>query len=274
MQTFALTGFYLALFLYLFGLVLYYIRFFRLILLKRNFGLLLTLFGFVLHTTFTLARGIHLFEFDAYNLRYSLFNVAWVMTLTFLLLHLRWRVGSLGAFVMPIPIGLLLYALVIRQDTTPLVYGYRGVALTMHMICLVVALACFACTFVLAVAYLVVRKGLKTKNLSIMSYPLPSLQTLDQAGLFLLKLGFPFITLGILWGILLWSQGGPALQGGLLSKEVMVLATWLVYAALLAGRYFFRLGGRRGAYLAIVGFLCALVALLGVGHSFEGHPWN
>lgn len=260
---------------YLAATVVYFIEFFRGPFSKLPLGLLLTGTGFLADCLFHLTRaGSHTGP-QPYTLAYSLSNLGWVVILAFLLAHLKWRIPGLGAFLVPIPLTFLLIALRLSAATNPVVIQSRGAVLTVHIVVLVLGHAAFAFAFVLALLYLVVRWALKTKQQWFMQFTLPSLQTLDQMGLLFLRTGFPLMTLGLLSGSVLLNQLAPETllpEGSWYSKEVWSLLSWCVYAVLLASRSFFGLTPKRGAYLAIFGFLSILLSLFGTDHLFEQAP--
>jgi ABC-type transport system involved in cytochrome c biogenesis permease subunit len=80
--------------------------------------------------------------------------------------------------------------------------------------------------------------------------------------------GFPFLTVGLLLGLVQAGRSWASLLGGD-PLALFSLVMWLVYAATLSGRAVGRWRGRRAAYFAIAGF-CVLLATLGAGAFFHG----
>src|SRR3972149_2703933 len=103
---------------------------------------------------------------------------------------------------------------------------------------------------------------------SLKSTTTRALEPLDRLTYRTLALGFPFLTTGLILGVL-WA--GPA-WGSVFAFDPLALLSfvaWLIYAGTLAGRAAVGWHGRRAAYFAIVGF-AALVLTLGAGLFLPG----
>src|SRR5439155_366469 len=97
---------------------------------------------------------------------------------------------------------------------------------------------------------------------------LPDLETLDRLTYRTLALGFPFLTTGLILGVL-WA--GRA-WGSVFAYDPLALLSfvaWVIYAGTLAGRAAAGWRGRRAAYFAIIGF-ATLVLTLGAGLFLPG----
>src|SRR6267143_301833 len=130
----------------------------------------------------------------------------------------------------------------------------------MHPTLLSLAIIAYVAATGLSLAYLVQREE--------WIHRLPALETLDRLTYRTLALGFPFLTIGILLGVL-WA--GPA-WGSVLTLDPLALLSvvaWTIYASTLAGRAIAGWHGRRAAYFAIFGF-AALVLTLGAGLFLPG----
>src|SRR2546428_581401 len=98
--------------------------------------------------------------------------------------------------------------------------------------------------------------------------PLPGLEPLDRLTYRTLALGFPFLTTGLILGVL-WA--GRA-WGSVFAYDPLALLSfvaWVIYAGTLAGRAAAGWRGRRAAYFAIIGF-ATLVLTLGAGLFLPG----
>jgi ABC-type uncharacterized transport system permease subunit len=109
--------------------------------------------------------------------------------------------------------------------------------------------------------YLIQERQLKTHQLRSIFYFLPPLTELFDAITRLLWWGFALYTLGLVSGFFV-GQPLPVVQ------VICAIAVWLLYAAILHGRYLRRLAPRWIAALCIIGFSAALTLLWGI--TFTG----
>ncbi len=96
-------------------------------------------------------------------------------------------------------------------------------------------LAALVLNFAGAVMYLLQERQLKAKRPGAFYYRLPPLETLDRLTYRALTLGFPFLTAGLLLGVL-WAG---ATSGRPLAFDPLTLLSvvmWIVYALTLSGR--------------------------------------
>jgi ABC-type uncharacterized transport system permease subunit len=144
----------------------------------------------------------------------------------------------------------------------------RSVWIWIHVVLALLGLAALVLNFAGAVMYVLQEHQLKAKRPGAFYYRLPPLETLDRLTYRALTLGFPFLTAGLLLGVL-WAG---AASGRPLTPDPLTLASivmWIVYAVTLSGRAVGIWRGRRAAYFAIIGF-CALLLSLGASAVFHG----
>jgi ABC-type transport system involved in cytochrome c biogenesis permease subunit len=232
-----------------------------------RFARLLTAAGWVCHTGAIILRWVDLRRVPVLTLAESVSVVIWVAVLFGLWIEYRYGITTFGAFFLP-----AILALGLGLPT-----GLRGLALepqsksgwaVVHVALILVGLAALVLNFGSALMYVLQERQIKAKRRGAFYYGLPALETLDHLTLATLTVGFPFLTVGLLLGVLQAGRSWASLLAGdplALSSLVM----WLVYAATLSGRAVGRWRGRRAAYFAIAGF-CVLLATLGAGALFHG----
>jgi ABC-type transport system involved in cytochrome c biogenesis permease subunit len=137
-----------------------------------------------------------------------------------------------------------------------------------HVVPSLLGLAALVLNFAGAVMYLLQERQLKRRRAGAMYYRLPSLETLDRLTYRALTLGFPFLTAGLILG-LLWARSAWGSVFALDPFSLLSFAMWVVYAATLSGRVIGAWRGRRAAYFAVAGF-CAFLLTLGAGILFRG----
>lgn len=128
-----------------------------------------------------------------------------------------------------------------------------------HMALALTGDVAFVVAGVSGVVYLVHERQLKAKNPAFLRRAGPSLEALDRVNLAALWIGFVLFTAGVLHGA--WLARGRL--GWADPKAVFTLATWGVYAALLAVR---TMAWSRGPKIAAISAL----GLLLVGFTFVG----
>ncbi|MCI5129056.1 MAG: hypothetical protein D3907_11280 [Candidatus Electrothrix sp. AUS3] len=87
----------------------------------------------------------------------------------------------------------------------------------------------------------------------------PSLDTLDKLNQHCISIGFPLMTVGMLFGYL-WAHqiwGGRPWQWN--PKIVSAIITWLLYAGLMHQRFTLGWRGRRAAWITVVAFCAVLL---------------
>lgn len=232
-----------------------------------RFALVATQAGWVFHTLAIAIRGVELGRLPILTLSEIVSVVIWAAVLLELWAERQYRMRALGAFVLPVVVAL---GLVLPTGLRALALepAIRSAWIWVHVALALLGLGALVLNFAAAVMYLLQERQLKTHRPSVVYYRLPSLESLDRLSHRTLTLGFPFLTAGLLLGVL-WAG---AAWGSVLTWDPLALFSvvmWLVYAATLAGRTVGHWHGRRAAYFSIAGF-CALLLTLGASVLFQG----
>ena len=133
-------------------------------------------------------------------------------------------------------------------------------AVSLHIIAILAAFGAFALAFCCAVLYLIEHHILKSKHGLAWLKRLPPLLTVESAAFFLVALGFPLLTLGIMAGLLSAFAGG--MQRGWQTDTHALLAyvVWTVYGLYLLARLRANWPPVRTAYVLLIGLgLCLLL---------------
>jgi cytochrome c-type biogenesis protein CcsB len=209
------------------------------------------------------------------NLYESLVFFAWSINLFYLLVEWKYRNRTLGAFVIPIAFGTMLFALTNESSIQPLVPALQSYWLHAHVITCFVGYAAFAVSAGVAVMYLMKARREERKVTGGVVALFPSTKILDDLVYKSIIWGFPFLTAGIITGAA-WANYAWGTYWSWDPKETWSLIVWLVYAAFLHARVTRGWHGRRAAILSIVGFLATIFCYLGVNlvlsglHSYGG----
>ena len=234
--------------------------------LVHRLSVLAALAGWAAHSVALILRAVELGAPPLGSLPDAISVAVWVIVLLEVLLEQRTGVRVLGAFVLPIAVMLSLKATSARPGALAPVLASAWV--WVHIALAMVGIAAFVFNFAGAIMYLLQERQLKTKRQGAFYYRLPSLQTLDRLTFRTLALGFPFLTTGLVLG-LIWAR---AAWGSAFTFDPLAFFSflaWVIYAGTLAGRAIAGWHGRRAAYFSIVGF-AALVLTLGAGLFLPG----
>ena len=180
---------------------------------------------------------------------------AWGALALYLYFELRYRLRTLALLVLPVALGLLVYATTVPSDIRPLVPALQNnLLLTVHVAVAIIAYGAFALAFGAAVLFLIQRKD------SIRW--LPRSTVLDEMGYKAVMVGFPMMALVIILGAL-WADIAWGTYWTWDPKETASLVTWLIYGAYLHARVIRGWRGDRSAFLLVLGFGATLFTYFG-----------
>jgi cytochrome c-type biogenesis protein CcsB len=185
------------------------------------------------------------------------FSIAfsWGITFIYMLIHTRYDSRPLALVVLPIALGMMVYALSLPSAIDPLVPALQNdTLLTLHVSVAILAYSCFAVSF--GAASLYVLQDARPMG------RLPRLDVLDEMGFLSAALGFPFMTLVLILGAY-WANTAWGRYWGWDPKETASLLTWLIYAGYLHTRALSAWRGRRSALLLLVGFVAVMLTYFG-----------
>lgn len=143
-----------------------------------------------------------------------------------------------------------------------------------HQVAFVVAAACFVAAGGAGAVYLIITELLRRKHgLSLLGRLAP-LESLERFGRWMLVIGFPVLTYGVLTGFCQLSrQKNPGPLVWLRDPIVIfTLILWAVYAVGVLALWFQpRMRGRRGATLAAVGLVLVVIGFVIMEHASTLH---
>lgn len=224
--------------------------------------------GLFLHAAALGASAAAIHRLPITDVRSALSFFAFLTTLAFFLVYLRYRIASLGLFMLPLVFLLTLIA-ALHPGPSFESPSFRSGWLLVHILSILLGYVSFLLTFVAAVMYLIQERALKSKRPHAFYYRLPSLQVCDKLYYRSLLFGLPLLSLGLVMGFV-WASRNWKGPWEFDPKILAALVTWLIYLILFATRLGGSWSGRRAAYLAIFGFAVMMVTFLGI--SFLSGP--
>ena len=210
--------------------------------------------GFAVHAV---AIGFGCREYgglEFFGLRGGLLLAAWLAAGACLFLHRRYRMPTVGAFVTPLIVVVLLPVLFggFRSSGVP-PETLRDPSVSLHIVSAILGVALFFTAFAVAIMYLLQEREVKGKHFGALFSRLPSLDSLDTLNQRLVRAGFAVYTVALIAGTLTamavwksaWSWD---------PQQVISAVVWLLYFAMVQLRHS-GWHGRRYALLTLVGFV-------------------
>jgi ABC-type transport system involved in cytochrome c biogenesis permease subunit len=200
----------------------------------------------------------------------------WLLALSYLYLEITADERAMGVFILPMLVGLQVIPAVYPgvENADPVL---DSPWFWVHVASLLFAYASFALAGVLGVTYMLQFKEIKKKHLGYFYTRLPSLSILDSMNLRAVVVGWAFLTMGVVVGLIWTAQarqvapGDPNLQAMWVGdpKVFIALVTWAIYSFALVSRKTMGWSGRRAAWLSALGFVVVLLNFLPISYFVE-----
>ena len=242
----------------------------------------LLLFGALAHTFVIGMQTMEVRHVPIANPSRAISTFVWLLALSYLYLELTTDERAMGVFILPIVVGLQLIP-VLNPGTENRDPVLDSPWFWVHVASLLFAYASFALGGVLGLTYMLQFKEIKKKHLGYLYTRLPSLQVLDVMNSRAVTVGWLFLTLGIVVGLVWAGQAraiapeNPNLQAMGLNDPKILLAilTWIVYSFAVLARQTMGWNGRRGAWLSAVGFVMVLLNFVPLNYFVStSHTFN
>ena len=218
--------------------------------------------GLLAHAGALALEVVRIHRLPVTDVRSTMSFYAFLVTLAFFFLYMRYRITSLGVFMLPFVFVLTLIS-AFRPVRPFDLSAFRGGWLAVHIGSTILGYTGFFLTFVAAVMYLLQEKELKSRIPRGVYYRLPSLELCDELYYRSLLFGLPLMTVGILTGFV-WASRTWKGPWEFDPKILASMLTWLIYLVLFSTRVSGGWRGRRAAYVAIFGFATIMMTFLGI----------
>jgi HemX protein len=183
--------------------------------------------------------------------------LAFLIMVVFLIVYMIYQTTSPGIVVFPL-VFLLTFIAATRQQPFVLASAKES-WLIAHISFILAGYAALVLSFSASLIYLIQERALKSKRPGGLLARLPALQVTDEIGFRSLLIGFPFMTAGLVAGMVI-AQADFGRVDFRDAKIFLSLLTWAVYLVLLYTRWSAGWRGRRAAFLAAGVFAMAIVA--------------
>ncbi len=185
--------------------------------------------------------------------------LGFLIMVVFLLVYLIYKTTSPGIVVFPMVFLLTFLGLSGLESFVMASSTARKGWLIAHISMIFAGYAALVLSFSASLIYLIQEHMLKAKRPTRLLSRLPALQVTDDIGFRSLLIGFPFMTAGLVAGMVI-AQATFGHVNFRDPKILLSLLTWAVYLVLLYTRWSAGWRGRRAAYLAAGTFGLAIVA--------------
>lgn len=207
------------------------------------------------------------------NTSSAISTFVWLLTLSYLYLELSTDERAMGMFILPIVVGLQVIPTVHPgvEARSPVL---ESAWFWIHIASLLFAYASFALAAMLGLIYMLQFKEIKKKHLGYLYTRLPSLQILDKMNSRAVMIGWLFLTIGVVVGVVWANQArellpdDPNLRAMSLNdpKIFGAVLTWAVYSFSVFARQRLGWNGRRAAWLSAIGFAIILLNFVPVSY--------
>lgn len=223
----------------------------------RGVGIALGLAGVGLHGLFIYQHafthgGVNLGFFDAGAL------VAWTILLLLMLSAISKPVENLG--IVLLPLAALLVILDTRYHTSHFLAANAPWGLRIHVLISLLAYSLLTMASVQAVLLAIQDYHLRNRHPGGFIRALPPLQTMEALLFEMISAGFVLLTIALLSGLFFLED---MFAQRLAHKTLLSILAWLVFGALLWGRYRFGWRGQKALIWTLSGFVVLMLAYFG-----------
>jgi ABC-type uncharacterized transport system permease subunit len=226
--------------------------------IPRHAGIALGLVGMLLHGLFLYQQvvsdnGINLGFFDAASV------ISWTILLILLLSAIPKPVENLGIALLPLAALTLLLQLRFPSSLLFLApdapWGLR-----IHVLISLLAYSLFSMASVQAILLAIQDHHLRHRHPGGFIRSLPPLQTMEELLFEMIGAGFVLLTLALISGFMFLQD---MFAQHLAHKTILSIVAWLVFGALLWGRFRFGWRGQKALIWTLVGFVVLMLAYFG-----------
>ena len=218
------------------------------------------------HTFIISMQTMEVGQVPVFNATSAISMFVWLLAVAYLYTEVTTDERAMGVFILPLILALQAIPAFKTGPIEARSSVLRGPLFGIHVSALLFAYASFALACVIGITYVLLFKEIKTKHLGVFFARLPSLQVLDQMNQRAIVVGWVFLTIGLVAGVVFaFEEHVPAMS--LEDPKIFVaVICWAVYSfELFAAR---RIGwaGRRTAYLSALGFAIVLLNFVPISY--------
>jgi ABC-type transport system involved in cytochrome c biogenesis permease subunit len=224
---------------------------------KRVF-LFLTL---ILHFLYLFLRTIE-FNHPPITNVFEIFTVlAFAISFSYFILELVTDIRGTGPFIIIISIIFQVISTLFIQDLTEVKEVLRSNLLGIHVISALIGYSGITISAVYGILYLILYNEIKLNKFGLIFNRLPSLEILERLSFIAAIIGFIFLTITIIIGIIWLPQAFPKITF-LDPKLIGTFAVWFLYGIGLINKFMGKWRGKKLIILSIIGFSLAILSTM------------
>ncbi len=201
------------------------------------------------------SRAVHAVPYQDLYGSMSLF--AWLLGVTYLGLERLHRQRSVGPFVLPFIIVLLMAGTVFAPQTPPGPPPARGSLFALHVTSNILAYSAFALSFVLSLIYLLQNRVLRDRRLGTVFWRFPALEVLERMSRSSVVVGVAALSFGMVLGSV-WENRIRGTYWSADPKEITSLVILIFYLGYLWLDRTAAWRGARASLLCVLNFLVVI----------------
>jgi ABC-type transport system involved in cytochrome c biogenesis permease subunit len=222
---------------------------------KRLF-LFLTL---IFHFLYLLLRTIE-FNHPPITNVFEIFTVlAFAISFSYFILELVTDIRGTGPFIIIISIIFQIISTVFIQDLTEVKEVLRSNLLGIHVISALIGYSGITISAVYGVLYLILYNEIKLNKFGLIFNRLPSLEILERLSFIAAIIGFVFLTITIIIGIIWLPEAFPNITFAD-PKLIGTFLVWILYGIGLINKFLGKWRGKKLIILSIIGFSLAILS--------------
>ena len=224
---------------------------------KRVF-LFITLF---FHFLYLLLRTIQ-FDHPPITNVFEIFTVlAFSISFAYFILELVTDIRGTGPFIIIISIVFQIISTFFIQDLTEVKEVLRSNLLGIHVISALIGYSGITISAVYGVLYLILYNEIKLNKFGLIFNRLPSLEILERMSFIAAIIGFVFLSITIIIGII-WLPKAFVQFSYLDPKLIGTFAVWILYGIGLINKFLGKWRGKKLIILSIIGFALAICSTI------------
>ncbi len=241
----------------------------------NRLGLLIAAGGWAAQTVALILRGVAAGHAPVVGAYESLAVAAWAIVTVYLLLEWRTGVKAVGLYVMPAVCIFLGLAWFNYDAPSALLPVLKSDLVVLHVTVILISVGCFFVAGGAGLIYLIEETQLKRRHTVPVIGRLPSLATLDRLIYHAILFGLPFLTMGIVAGVIRAERWGVK-HWYIDATPILSVVVWALYVAFVYGHMRAGWRGRRASYFALAGLIVLLFIrfvaepYLGDFHTYGG----
>jgi HemX protein len=218
-------------------------------------------------TLFLVVRSLNYERCPFGNLFEALSFIVWLLMLFYFFLERHTGEPWLGLLVVPLNAVIMVVSVLFINSAKALPVTFKSTYFPFHVSLSLAAYVFLCLSFISSLVYIKQFKDIKGKKQGLLYRKLPSLENVEHYIYTAAVIGWVLLAAGTLIGVI-WAKSVRVPLDKLIFKMASTFIVLGIYGVLLVVRQIKKAGGRRIAFLSVLGFLWIIVTLSIGKHAF------